>query len=497
MNRLLVLTLILLLYSCSNKVKEVKSVSLSPITEKALYDIDSRFYANFKEFPAERAKLPIGVFDSGTGGLTVLEVLLSIDEINNITGKMGSDGIPDFAGEDFTYFGDFANMPYGMYPYEKKEDYLKELVVKDALFLLDDQYYNPAEIEQQATQKKNPSKIIVVACNTATAYGLEEIELLLKESKTGIKVIGVIDAGVKAFYDILTSNVSKRTDSVAVGVLATLGTIASNAYEEKIVKGAKGYGYENLVKVINHGGLGFAEAVDQEYDYIDPTATGIRDNYRGPVVGEGENDININLLSIYNFDYTNNGILIERKDDQIKQIQLNSAKNYAKFHIVSLIEKHRKSGSKVKLESIILGCTHYPFLIDELYKAVADLRMVTVENYPIYRSIIHKDLTFIDPAVYTAIECYKSLREDRLLSLSTEAERLDAYISIPAPNLLQSLKERDNKLKYEFKYGREVGSEEITTIQVPFSRENLTDDVLKRIEIQLPHSYKKIKKLIN
>ncbi len=64
--------------------------------------------------PAEDTRsAPIGVFDSGLGGLTVLERLLDVDQVDNATGLYGSDGVPDLARESFVYLGDQANMPYG------------------------------------------------------------------------------------------------------------------------------------------------------------------------------------------------------------------------------------------------------------------------------------------------------------------------------------------------------------------------------------------------
>jgi glutamate racemase len=167
------------------------------------------------------------VFDSGTGGLTVLEVLLNADMVNNISGKMGADGVPDFAGEDFTYLADRANMPYGNYAAENKQDFFRELVVKNALFLLDNNYWTSAS-DKELSGTKQPCKILVIACNTATAWGLEDVSTLLEQSNTGVKVIGVINAGVNALYDKIQTSGSK--DSIAVGVLATVGTIASNAY---------------------------------------------------------------------------------------------------------------------------------------------------------------------------------------------------------------------------------------------------------------------------
>ena len=103
MRYLAILSLVALLCSCNAKTKTDEQVKLTPIMEKALFDKQSRFYANFEQFPAERKLLPIGVFDSGTGGLTVLEVMLSLDKMDNITGELVSDGIPDFSGENFQF----------------------------------------------------------------------------------------------------------------------------------------------------------------------------------------------------------------------------------------------------------------------------------------------------------------------------------------------------------------------------------------------------------
>src|SRR5574344_2731444 len=183
---------------CGQK-KQAASVEVTPIMKKALNDSSSIFFANFGAYPSQRDSLPIGVFDSGTGGLTVLEVMLKSDNIKNITGADGHDGIPDFAGEDFEYLGDQANMPYGNYSSEGKDDYLRELAVKDALFMLGNKYYT-SNIEKNPKGVKKPVKIIVIACNTATAYGLKDIKNLLELSKTGVKVIGVINAGVNALF---------------------------------------------------------------------------------------------------------------------------------------------------------------------------------------------------------------------------------------------------------------------------------------------------------
>ncbi len=74
-------------------------------------DVPSSFVA--ADYRADLRDLPIGVFDSGVGGLTVLEAIKAHDRHHNLTGADGADGVPDFAGERFVYFGDQANMPYG------------------------------------------------------------------------------------------------------------------------------------------------------------------------------------------------------------------------------------------------------------------------------------------------------------------------------------------------------------------------------------------------
>lgn len=484
----------LLFSACGSGEKETGEVALSPIMDKALNDPSSNFYADFKNFPEQKSKLPIGVFDSGTGGLTVLEVLLNADMIDNISGNLGGDGVADFAGEDFTYLADRANMPYGNYSAANKQDFFKELVVKDALFLLDNKYWmNSAD--KQVSGDKLPCKILVIACNTATAWGLGDITTLLGQSGTGVKVIGVINAGVNALYNKI--EMSGSNDSLAVGVLATVGTIASNAYERTIGEIGQQNGYTGYIKVVNHGCAGFAESVDQEKDYVNIALTAPREGYRGPALGTGSEDIKEGLLNVYNFDYANGAVLREKIGGKYTAFQLNSAANYARFHLVTLLEKHRASGAKVPLKYVILGCTHYPFLLETLKETMHELMNYRDANGSlIYGNLIHPDFEFIDPAVFTALECYNTLREDGNLALNTSEGKFEGYISIPAYGLPAECLDADGNLTYDFKYGRNHGTEDITTVFVPFSRRYLNEQTLGRIESMLPMSYNKIKQII-
>lgn len=477
-------TALLLFSSCK---EEVVINPLIPVSQKAVSDTASAFYGNFDSFPSERNSLPIGVFDSGLGGLTVLEVLLSLDEFDNITGKQVSDGISDFAGENFEYLGDEANMPYGDYAAEGKNDYLRELVVKDALFLLEDKYYNLA-IDDYPTGIKERVKIIVVACNTATAYGLSDVKNLLEASGTGVKVIGVINAGVRASLSELDPS-----KSYAVGVMATPGTIASGAYERTIKELAAAKGFTGTIQVFSQGGLGFANAVEGRSDYVLSTATVPREEYRGPVLGKEEGNINPSIIDRYHFDFSDNHILYTKERGEYTRIQLNSAANYARFHLVSLLEKHRTSGCKFPLNNIILGCTHYPFLLDTLNKVVAELRNYKKDGIFIYRNSISKDFKFIDPAKNTAIECYTMLRESGELSFSPTEGNVSAFLSVPAFGLGPDCIGEDGSFLYGFKFGREAGTEDITFKQVPFSSRYIDEQTQQRMNLLVPTSFSFIK----
>ena len=452
------------------------------VINKALYDTASHFYVDFENYPSEMRNLPIGIFDSGTGGLTVLEKLLSLDNFDNITGAQGRDSILDFAGEHFIYLADQANMPYGNYAAENNTEYLQELVIKDALFLLDDGYFVNG-IEEQPSGHKQQVKIIVVACNTATAYGLSQIKSLLSQSGTGVKVIGVIDAGVNATLDEL--DIQPDTAPFAIGVLATPGTISSGVYERTLRAELARRGITTHIDIINEGGDGFAEAVDSDPSYVNPRLFAMSSNYLGPVLGEGPG-----LMRAYHFDFSDNQILARREPGgKYGAIQLNSAANYARYNIVTLLEHHRQSGNGTPIRAIILGCTHYPFYLETLKEMLSYLREYREDGRYPYRELIADTVTFIDPAIYTAIECYQTLRNDGNLAYRITPTKAEAYISIPSSLLEDNCLTPEGYLTHDFKYGRPIGTEDLTTKQVPFSHNNIDANNLQRIKERLPYSY--------
>jgi len=129
------------------------------------------------------AAAPIGVFDSGLGGLTVAHAIMR-----------------RLPGESLVYFGDTARVPYG----PKSPDTVRRYSREIAAFLLD-----------------QGVKAIVVACNTATAHALPMLRDVLD-----VPVIGVVEPGARAAVH------ASRTGRI--GVIATEGTIRSGAYVRAI-----------------------------------------------------------------------------------------------------------------------------------------------------------------------------------------------------------------------------------------------------------------------
>lgn len=126
---------------------------------------------------------PIGVFDSGVGGLTVVRQLLAL--------------LPQ---ESIIYFGDTARIPYG----SKSVETVQRFALEDSIFLLE-----------------KDVKMIVVACNTASALAVN----FLKEVMP-VPLTGVIQPGAAAARE--------KTRNGRVGVIGTTATIRSNAYTREL-----------------------------------------------------------------------------------------------------------------------------------------------------------------------------------------------------------------------------------------------------------------------
>lgn len=128
---------------------------------------------------------PIGIFDSGVGGLTVAKQVMRV--------------LPK---EQMIYFGDTAHLPYG----SKSKEAVTKFSKQNVEFLLG-----------------KDVKAIIVACNTASANSLEELQATFD-----VPIFGVIDAGVA---EALATTKNKK-----IGVIGTAGTVRAAAYEKMLCK---------------------------------------------------------------------------------------------------------------------------------------------------------------------------------------------------------------------------------------------------------------------
>ncbi|KKM08990.1 glutamate racemase [Clostridiales bacterium PH28_bin88] len=220
---------------------------------------------------------PLGVFDSGVGGLTVAGEIFR-----------------QLPAEEIVYLGDTAHVPYGPRAVEELIGFADEIV--DFL------------ISQGA-------KAIVDACNTTSSVALE---FLL--SKYDIPIIGVVEPGVKAAL--------RHTVSGRVGVIATEATIMSAAHRRKVQQ---------------------LEPAVQVYGQACPLFV--------PLVESGE---------------TNSG--------KVRQV--------AREYLAPLMDQG--------IDTLILGCTHYPFLV------------------PVLKEVLGPDVNLVDPAWETVRQLGRLLEEKGL-----------------------------------------------------------------------------------
>jgi glutamate racemase len=172
---------------------------------------------------------PLGFFDSGVGGLTVVRAVQEL-----------------LPCEDILYLGDTARLPYG----SKSPETIRQFADEDARFLL-----------------SRGVKAIVVACNTATAHALPALRQQYR-----VPVIGVIEAGVDAAL--------ANPNAERIGIIATRGTIRSHAYQHALALRRTG--------LIIHGQAAPLLVPLVEENWIDHPATAIvLKTYLDPLVEKG------------------------------------------------------------------------------------------------------------------------------------------------------------------------------------------------------------------
>ena len=248
----------------------------------------------------EMVEKPVGVFDSGVGGLTVVNQLIR--------------SLPQ---EDIIYFGDTAHLPYGSKS--------KEAIMRFSL-----------DIANFLTAQK--AKIIVVACNTASSFALSSLTENIE-----IPVIGVIEPGAQAAID--------ATRNFKIGIIGTEGTIKSRAFEVTLKK------IDKNVKVFSRACPLFVPLVEEGW-LDEPETSQIAEKYLSPLKNEG-------------------------------------------------------------IDTLILGCTHYPLLKELLSR------------------IMGQEISLIDTAEATAKAVEKKLGEKNLLRKGSRKAAYKFFVSDDPEKFLQ------------------------------------------------------------
>ncbi len=195
--------------------------------------------------PDPAAYRAIGILDSGVGGLTVLQEVYR--------------RLPN---ESMVYFGDTARMPYGPRSPEEVRQFVLEII----------DFLQTQEI-----------KLLVIACNSATAAGLSHYQ-----QKTDLPVVGVIEPGVRAALNY--------TRNRRIGVIGTTGTISSSSYQSALKI------HDPNLNIVSRACPLFVLLV--ENDLVDtPEAEKVAEEYLGPL---READIDTLIMGCTHYPLMNN-----------------------------------------------------------------------------------------------------------------------------------------------------------------------------------------------
>ncbi|MCB1092327.1 MAG: aspartate/glutamate racemase family protein, partial [Verrucomicrobiae bacterium] len=311
----------------------------------------------------------------------------------------------------------------GNYAKAGRTDYLRELILKDAVFLLGNRYHEGGKVRHD----KPPVKAIVIACNTATAYGFEDLKAAVKRWGLPVIVVGVVEAGARGLLE--------TEEAGAIGVLATVGTCDSGVYP-KMIQSTLGRAGRGVAVVTQQGSADLAAIIEG-----DPTRT---------------------------------ATVSEQVGKDVRQ----------------LVEAHRKeqlqSGAPIRpLTRIMLGCTHFPLARAEIDAAFAQLRKI-----PEWTPYIAETRTFIDPAEWTARQLFRDLALARVRNRQSDASaprRVQFYLSTVNPDQSGSKLNPDGSLHNDTKYGRDPGHLEVEdTIVVPLTRSILPESGRTLVSEKLP-----------
>jgi glutamate racemase len=267
-------------------------------------------------------------------------------------------------------------------------------------------------------------KAIVIACNTATAYGLQDIRDAIAAWGIPVIVVGVVEAGARGVLE------TKSSAGGAIGVLATVGTCSSGAYP-KAISSTFGRAGRSVPSIVQQGCVELAGVIEGN-----PAFTG-------------------------------------------------TAAETALRDVRTLLETHRHSGSTQPVRTLVLGCTHFPLVRQEIESAFE-----TLERDPRYQKLTATPRHYIDPAEWTARELFRELAKARLRLKEGESCVMPAdrfFLSMPNPDSPGIQLSPDGGLDSSYKYRRTPGEfSREDTVNIPLTTATLPTSSANLVRGKLP-----------
>ncbi len=334
-----------------------------PVINEILNDTNSVWYLDTASFPDDRRMLPIGVFGTEKDDITAIEVLLGFDQFDNITGKPGSDGISDFAGEYF----DFVCRPAA-------NDSVRIDMIRNIAVMF------------RGKGDRPPVKALVVAGNPVSVMAYEDIQELIRAGDLGVVATSVLQAGIDKTLDYVHRFHSERNKRITVGVIGSEISLALNAYD-----------------IMN-------EEVEVVFQGFTPDSLPSLNNTLYP--------LDRNLIRAYHFDYSRSGMNYRGSRYNPGVMEVNSIENAVRYAITSLVNQ-LLLGSHPPLKYILTGentSSRYPVIIKEQLTFLRNFRQ---NNRYIYRHLIDPEVVLVNPREEAAGILYKALRDKRLAAFRT------------------------------------------------------------------------------
>lgn len=220
------------LVSCKQETVYVRETI--PFVNGILSDSDGDLYRLLSGNDRLNPQASIYVVGSAERSAQLCDRMMHYDSRDNADGAFLTDGLPDFSGEKISVILDLANIPYGKFLDEGKEDYLREITVRNSLMALDTLCYL-SPYDQEGLGKKSPAKLIILSSSYSDAFGLFDADTLFRGTGCAVRILSPLTAMLNQLFET-------HEGSLNVGIISTRSILASGIYESAFADAAQRYG---------------------------------------------------------------------------------------------------------------------------------------------------------------------------------------------------------------------------------------------------------------